>query len=63
MGVIVGVLIHKTGRYLELMWIGMLLMTVGFGLFIHLDATSPLIQIVGFQLVAGLGSGMLFEPP
>ncbi|KAL8922158.1 MAG: hypothetical protein Q9208_005353 [Pyrenodesmia sp. 3 TL-2023] len=63
MGVAVGVLIHKTGRYLELMWIGMVLMTIGFGMFIHLDSTSPLIQIVGFQLVAGLGSGMLFEPP
>lgn len=63
MGVMIGVLIHKTGRYLELMWIGMILMTIGFGMFIHLDATSPLSQIVGFQIVAGLGSGMLFEPP
>ncbi|KAL8933684.1 MAG: hypothetical protein Q9211_005645, partial [Gyalolechia sp. 1 TL-2023] len=63
MGVFVGVVIHKSGRYLEVMWIGMVLMTVGFGLFIHLDAVSPLAQIVGFQVVAGLGSGLLFEPP
>lgn len=63
MGIVVGVMIHKTGRYLELMWIGMLLMTIGFGLFIHLSAVSPLIHIVVFQVVAGLGSGMLFEPP
>ncbi|KAL8940613.1 MAG: hypothetical protein Q9216_002726 [Gyalolechia sp. 2 TL-2023] len=63
MGIVVGVLIHKTGRYLELMWIGMVLMTIGFGLFIHLDAASSLIEIVVFQVVAGLGSGMLFEPP
>ncbi|KAL9596022.1 MAG: hypothetical protein Q9219_006073 [cf. Caloplaca sp. 3 TL-2023] len=63
MGITVGILIHKTGRYLELMWIGMFLMTVGFGLFINLSATSPLGQIVGFQVIAGLGSGMLFETP
>lgn len=63
MGIIVGVAIHKTGRYLELMWIGMLLMTIGFGLFIHLSAGSSLTEIVAFQIVAGLGSGLLFEPP
>lgn len=62
-GVMVGVLIHKTGRYLELMWIGMALMTIGFGLFIHLGVLSPLSEVVGFQLVAGLGSGLVFEPP
>lgn len=63
MGVMAGVLIHKTGRYLELMWIGMALMTIGFGLFIHLDVVSPLSEVVGFQFVAGLGSGLVFEPP
>ncbi|KAL8649126.1 MAG: hypothetical protein Q9210_004586, partial [Variospora velana] len=63
MGITVGVLIHKTGRYLELMWFGTFLMTIGFGLFIHLDAASSLAQIIGFQVVAGLGSGLLFEPP
>ncbi|KAI4127673.1 MAG: hypothetical protein LQ341_006768, partial [Variospora aurantia] len=63
MGITVGVLIHKTGRYLELMWVGTFLMTIGFGLFIHFDAASSLAQIIGFQVVAGLGSGLLFEPP
>ena len=63
MGITVGILIHKTGRYLEMMWVGMALLTLGFGLFIHLDATSPLSQIVGFQVVGGLGSGLMFEPP
>ncbi|KAL8691558.1 MAG: hypothetical protein Q9218_003237 [Villophora microphyllina] len=63
MGIMVGILIHRTGRYLELMWVGTLLMAIGFGLFIHLDATSSLGEIVGSQIVAGLGSGMLFEPP
>ncbi|KAL9011786.1 MAG: hypothetical protein Q9173_003402, partial [Seirophora scorigena] len=62
-GIVVGVLIHTTGRYRELMWIGTLLMTLGFGLLIHLSAASRLPEIVLFQAVAGLGSGMLFEPP
>lgn len=63
MGIVTGIVIHRTGRYLELMWVGMSLMTLGFGLFIHLDATSPLSQIVGFQIVGGLGSGLMFLPP
>lgn len=63
MGVMVGFLIHRTGRYLELMWIGTFLMTIGFGLFIHFNATSSLVEIVVSQIVAGFGSGLLFEPP
>ena len=63
MGITVGLVIHKTGRYLEIMWVGMALLTVGFGLFIHLSAISPLSQIIGFQVVGGLGSGLMFEPP
>ncbi len=63
MGIAAGFLIHRTGRYLELMWFGMSLMTIGFGLLIHLNATSPLGQIIGFQIVGGLGSGLMFLPP
>ena len=63
MGITTGVVMHKTGKYLELMWVGMTLLTVGFGMLIHLNATSPLSQIIGFQLVAGAGSGLMFEPP
>ena len=63
MGITSGVLIHRYGRYLEILWIGAALLTLGFGMLINLDATSPLSQIVGFQIVGGLGSGLLFEPP
>jgi len=63
MGIICGLLIHRTGRYLEIIWTGLLLMTIGNGLYIYLNATSPLGQIIGFQLVAGCGAGLLFEPP
>lgn len=54
---------HKTGRYLELMWVGMTILSIGFGMLIYLDATSPLSQIIGFQLLGGAGSGLMFEPP
>ena len=58
-----GVLIHRTGRYLELIWTGTLLLTLGSGLLIDLNASSTLKEIVPFQVVAGLGSGMLFQAP
>ena len=63
MGITVGFLIHKPGRYIELMWVGMTFLSIGFGMLIHLNATSPLSQIIGFQIVAGAGSGFMFEPP
>ena len=62
-GILAGVIMHRTGKYLELMWVGMSLVSIGFGMLIHLNATSPLSQIVGFQMVAGAGSGLMFEPP
>jgi len=41
----------------------MTLMTVGFGLFLDLGATPGLGRIIGFQVVAGLGTGPLFQAP
>jgi len=38
-------------------------MTIGNGLYVHLDATSSIGEIIGFQLVAGSGAGLLFQPP
>jgi hypothetical protein len=38
-------------------------MALGTGLYIDLDATSSLGKIIGFQIVAGIGSGLLFSPP
>jgi hypothetical protein len=63
MGILTGVLIHRTGRYLEIIWIGTIFMTLGFGLLIDLNATSTLREIIPFQIVTGIGSGVLFEPP
>jgi cyanate permease len=62
-GILTGILIHQTGRYRELTWFGMTLLTIGTGLYIHLDRTSSVGEIAAFQLVAGIGSGFLFESP
>lgn len=63
MGILTGVVIHRTGRYIEIIWIGTIFMTLGFGLLIRLNAQSTLREIVPFEIVAGIGSGLLFEPP
>ncbi|GIZ42149.1 hypothetical protein CKM354_000542800 [Cercospora kikuchii] len=62
-GIIVGILIHKTGRYREIIWVGKLMLTLGLGLFVHLGVSSGIAEIIIFQLIAGVGSGLLFEPP
>jgi hypothetical protein len=58
-----GIFIHRFGRYLDLIWVGVLFMTIGNGLYIHLSATSSIGSIAAFQLVAGFGIGLLFDPP
>jgi MFS family permease len=62
-GIVTGVIIHKTGRYLELIWIGMALMVIGNGLYIHLDVSTSIGEIVGFQILSGVGAGFLFQTP
>lgn len=36
---------------------------IGSGLFVKLDAGSSLAVVLVFQLIAGIGGGLLFEPP
>ena len=62
-GITAGVVIHRTGRYCEIIWIGMTLLTVGLGLFVHLNATSSLGEIIAFEIFTGIGAGLLFQPP
>ena len=62
-GITVGILLHKTGRYQEIVWIGTTLITIGNGLFIHLNETSTVAEVVILQIISGIGAGMLFEPP
>jgi hypothetical protein len=63
MGITVGVLIHRTGHYLEIIYLGVALMTVGNGLYTLFSATSSLTSVIGFQIIAGIGAGALFEAP
>lgn len=54
---------HKTGRYLELIWAGVVMLTLGTGLYIILDAGSSIGAIAGVQVIGGIGAGLLFQPP
>ncbi|KAA8622971.1 ProP Permeases of the major facilitator superfamily [Pyrenophora tritici-repentis] len=62
-GVFCGVIMHKTGKFREIIWVGALLLTIGFGLFITFDAYTSTVKAVCFLMVGGLGSGILFEAP
>ncbi|KAI4663509.1 uncharacterized protein J4E78_003924 [Alternaria triticimaculans] len=62
-GVICGLIMHKTGHFREIIWVGTLLLTIGFGLFISFDAYTSTGKAVGFVILGGLGSGILFEAP
>lgn len=62
-GVAAGILIHQLGRYVELIWVGVVLLSIGNGLYIHLNAVTPIGSIMAFEVVAGMGAGFLFDPP
>lgn len=63
MGILAGVLMNRTGRYLEIIWIGLVIFTIGNGLYILLGATTSIGMIIGIELVAGIGGGLLFDAP
>lgn len=63
LGVLAGVWIHRTGQFREIMWIGSLLLALGFGLFIAFDAYTSTAKVIGFLMIGGSGSGLLFEAP
>ncbi|PNS14827.1 hypothetical protein CAC42_2056 [Sphaceloma murrayae] len=58
-----GMVVAKTGWYMQLMSIGLFLMTLGFGLFVDLDPTSSWPKLIMYQVIAGLGVGPLFQAP
>ncbi|RFU29759.1 hypothetical protein B7463_g6552, partial [Scytalidium lignicola] len=62
-GICVGIFIHRTGHFLELIYVGTILMTIGNGLYINFGVTTSTGMILGFQIVSGLGLGLLFEAP
>ena len=62
-GIITGLVMHKTGRYIEILWAGVVMLALGNGLYISLDAASPFGKIVPFEIIAATGAGFLFQPP
>jgi hypothetical protein len=63
MGIVSGVVIHRTGRYLELIYLGLFLSALGNGLYITFSTTTPIGAIIAFEIIASIGVGVLFEPP
>lgn len=63
MGIVCGVVIHSTGRHLELTYFGCAMMTIGAGLCTLFAATSPISLIIPIEILAGIGSGFLFQTP
>jgi hypothetical protein len=63
MSIFTGIFIKKTGKYLPLIWFGMVMMTLGFGLFIDLDVDSSWAKIIIYQIIAGIGVGPNFQSP
>ncbi|KAK3936171.1 major facilitator superfamily domain-containing protein [Diplogelasinospora grovesii] len=58
-----GIFIKKTGKYLPCIIFGMTVMTLGYGLFIDLEARANWAKIILFQIVAGIGVGPNFQSP
>jgi len=58
-----GHVIEKTGRFVEVLQSGLLLMTLGVGLLISLDMSLHAGKIIGVLLVIGLGFGPNFGAP
>ena len=63
MGIATGIIIHQTGRYREIIYVGLIFLIIGNGLYVMFDLQSSLSRVIGSEIVAGIGSGLLFEPP
>lgn len=59
----VGIVISRTGRYQETIWAAVCLMALGQGLLVLFDRTTGWAKLAIFQLIAGIGSGPLFQAP
>lgn len=58
-----GIFIKKTGKYLPPIYFGLVVMTLGFGLFINLPRNATWSKIIIYQIVAGIGVGPNFQSP
>ena len=58
-----GIAIKKTGRYQEIIWVSGAFLCLGTGLLINLPAHKDWAKVIAFQVIAGLGTGPLFQAP
>ncbi|KAH6693758.1 major facilitator superfamily domain-containing protein [Plectosphaerella plurivora] len=58
-----GLIIRKTGNYIVTIYVGTVMMTLGSGLFISFGTECELAKIITFQMIAGVGAGLLFQSP
>lgn len=58
-----GWVIERTGRYLEVLQVGLALMTAGVGLFISFKSALELVKIIVFLVIIGIGFGPNFNAP
>ena len=56
-----GIYIKASGRYLETIWLGFILMTLGLGLLINLDVRKSWPKIIIYQFITGFGVGPNFQ--
>jgi MFS family permease len=62
-GVFAGLIIHRTGKFREIIWAGTVFTCLAFGLFILFDVSTSIATLVVVQILCGLGYGVLFEAP
>jgi hypothetical protein len=60
MALVAGILIRKTGKYSILIYVGWILIIIGAGLLTTLGADSSIAKAVGFQVVIGIGTGIVY---
>lgn len=58
-----GVFIKKTGKYLPPIYFGLIVMTLGFGLFIDLPRQKTWSKLIIYEIIAGIGVGPNFQSP
>ncbi|KAK8063605.1 MFS drug transporter [Apiospora saccharicola] len=63
MEILTGVVIHRTGRYQEIIWVGAALMTLGTGLFILFGPDTSVAMVAGLEILAAFGPALMFQGP
>lgn len=58
-----GIIMKKTGRYREIVWVSGVIFCIGAGLLINLPNRVSWPRVIIYQIIAGIGTGPLFQGP